>query len=146
MEKFKEKILKRTLFMSLVTILIAITYLVFSLNRDNLPSVPDFIRGFHTGSFAGVELVAVFFLAKYVGSLRKDELLKKLYIEENDERTKTIMQKSGALGMVICMEGLALATIIAGFIDVKVFFSLLGALIFISLVRGVMKIYYHFTM
>lgn len=146
MEKFKAKIRKRTLFLSIFLVVIAASYLVLSLYRDILPSVPDFIRGFHTGAFIGAELVAVFFIARYSVSLRKAELLKKLYIEENDERTKAIMQKSGALGMVICIEGLALAAIIAGFIDAKVFFSLLGALVFISLVRGFMKVYYHFTM
>lgn len=146
MEKFKAKIKRRTLIISIVLIIMAATYFLFSLYRNTLPPVPDFIRGFHTGAFIGVELVAVFFIARYSVSLRKEELLKKLYIEENDERTKMIMQKSGALGMGICMAGLALGTIAAGFMDKTVFFSLLGALLFISLVRGFIKVYYHFTM
>lgn len=146
MEKFKAKIRKRTLVISIVLLAMAATYFVFSLYRDSLPPVPDFIKGFHTGAFIGVELVAVFFITRYSVSLRREELLKKLYIEENDERTKMIMQKSGALGMGICMVGLAIGTIAAGFVDKTVFFSLLGALVFISLVRGFIKVYYHFTM
>ncbi len=146
MEKFKDKIRKRTIVMSLVIITISIIYFVLSLYKERMPAIPDFIRGFHAGAFIGIELVLVFFVSKYIGSMRKEEALKKLYIEENDERTIMIMQKSGASGMVICMIGFAIGTIVAGFINTTVFFTLLGSLIFISLVRGSIKIYCHFTM
>ncbi len=146
MERFKNKIRKRTTLMSVVIMGILVTYFVLSLYKGSLPVIPDFIRGFHTGAFIGVELTFVFFISKYIDSLRKEEALKKLYIEENDERTIMIMQKSGAIGMVICMIGLAIGTIVAGFINTTVFFTLLAALIFIALVRGFIKVYYHSTM
>lgn len=146
MDKYKEKIRKRILVMTIILIIIAVIYFMFSLFITSLPSVPDFIRGFHMGSFVGVELVLVYCIAKYAAGLRKDEVLKKLYIEENDERTKLIKQKSEAIGMEICMLGLSIGTITAGFLDTKVFFSLLGALAFTALVRGLIKVYCHFSM
>jgi hypothetical protein len=146
MEKYKKKIKKRIGVMSLVMICIAVIYFMLPVYSDALPQMPDFIRGFHAGAFAGVELVMVFFIVKYIIGMRKDESLRKLYIEENDERTKMIMAKSGALGMGICMVGLATGTVVAGFVNQTVFFALLGALLFISLVRASIKVYYHLKM
>ncbi len=143
MEKYKKKIQIRTILMSFVMIGLAVFYFVFPIYRKALPQIPDFIRGFHTGAFVGVELAMVFFIVRFFVSLRTEESLKKLYIQENDERSKMILQKSGALGMGICMLGMAAGTVVAGFVNTTVFFSLLSALIFISLVRGCIKIYYH---
>jgi|LSQX01.2.fsa_nt_gb uncharacterized membrane protein len=146
MEKYRARIKKRLVVMSITILVVVAMYLVFSLYRGSLPPIPDFIKGFHAGAFVGVAFMLMFLVGKYFMCLRKEESLRKLYIEENDERTKMIMQKSGAIGMVICMIGLAIATIVAGFLDKTVFLSLLGALLFISLVRGFIKIYYHLNM
>lgn len=54
-----------------------------------------------------------------------------------------IMQKTGAIGMSICILGLGFATVIAGFFNEAVFFSLLGATLFAALIKGIFKIYYH---
>jgi len=53
------------------------------------------------------------------------------------------MQKTGAMGMAICNIGLGCATVSAGFFNQIVFFSLLGATAFTSLVKGFFKLYYH---
>ncbi len=143
MEKFKEKIRLRVLLMAIVTICISVSYICLSLNADRLPPIHDFIRGFQFGAFSVVIVILVFFLAKYLGSLKNEEALKKLYIEENDERTIMIMQKTGAYGITICVVGLAFATVIAGFYNEIVFFALLGATVFTALIKGCFKIYYH---
>ena len=146
MDKFKAKIQKRIFVMAFILIILAVIYFIFPLYAAELPPIPDFIRGFHFGAFIGIELALVFFIVRFIVSLRTIESLKKLYIEENDERTKMIMQKSGAIGMGICMAGLSIGTITAGFLNETAFFSLLGALIFTALVRGFIKVYYHITM
>jgi uncharacterized membrane protein len=146
MDKYREKIRKRIIVMAFVLIVLAVIYFMLPLIITELPSIPDFIRGFHMGSFTAIELVLVFYIVRYIVSLRNEGALKKLYIEENDERTKMIMQKSGAIGMEICMAGLAIGTITAGFLDKTVFFSLLGALAFTALVRGLIKVYCCLTM
>ncbi|NLK85982.1 MAG: hypothetical protein GX279_00620 [Clostridiaceae bacterium] len=146
MERFKDKIRKRTVLMSLSIIAISGIYSVLSLYRGSMPAVPYFIKDLHTGAYLGIKLVLLFYVLKYIRSIRREEALKRLYIEENDERTIMIMQKSGASGMVICMIGFAIGTIVAGFFNAIMFFTLLSALIFIALVRVSIKIYYHFTM
>lgn len=143
MEKFKRKIRKRIFGMSLTIICLSITYFVLLSNKNNLPKTADFIMGFQTGVFCGLELGLVFYLVKNMVSIRDENSLKKLYIKENDERTIMIMQKTGAMGMAICNIGLGFATVIAGFFNQIVFFSLLGATAFTALVKGFFKLYYH---
>lgn len=63
------------------------------------------------------------------------------HIKENDECTIMIMQKTGAMGMAICNIGLGFSTVIAGFFNQIVFFSLLGATAFTALVKGFFKLY-----
>ena len=75
--------------------------------------------------------------------MRNEKALKKLYIEENDERTIMIIQKTGAMGITICIIGLAFTTVIAGFYNQIAFFSLFGATVFTALVKGFFKLYYH---
>jgi hypothetical protein len=143
MDKFKRKIRVRIIWMSAVLICIAFVYIALALAKDNLPVIPDFIRGFHTGVFTGIEIMILLVIVKYIASVRKEESLKKLFIEENDERKMAIMQKSGAWGMTACILGLAGATVVSGFFDQTVFFSLLGALIYTAAVKGILKIYYY---
>jgi len=57
MEKFKEKIRIRTLWMVVVIIFVAISFFVLLFNQDNLPEIPDFIKGFQTGAFCGLQLI-----------------------------------------------------------------------------------------
>lgn len=54
-----------------------------------------------------------------------------------------IMQKTGDMGMTICNIRLGCATVSAGFFNLIVFFSLLRATAFTSLVKGFFKLYYH---
>lgn len=144
MEKFRAKIQKRVLLLSLSAL---VTGLVFILLQSGLileaPLVPEFISGFNLGVFLGFEMILVFFTVRYFISLRNESMLKKLYIEENDERRKVIMEKTGAVGMIIFIILSAIGTVIAGFYDLTVFYTLMGTTVVSSLVRGVCKFYYH---
>lgn len=143
MGKFKEKIRVRTLVMSVVVISLALSYLVLFLNQDKLPQMPSFIMSFHAGVLCGLGILLIRDIFKNLRAIRDEKELKKLYIEENDERTIMIMQKTGAMGITICIIGLGFATVIAGFFNGIVFFSLLGATVFTALIKGFFKIYYH---
>ncbi|MDF2589140.1 MAG: hypothetical protein K0S41_2981 [Anaerocolumna sp.] len=143
MEKYAKKVKVRSFIMSIVTLLIGITIIFLMIIQKQLPNVPDFIRGFQFGAFSGLELIMIYYIVKDIISINDEKSLRKLYIKETDERTKAIMQQTGDIGMTICMIGLAFATIVAGFFDQTVFFSLLGATIFTSTIRGVLKLYYH---
>lgn len=144
MEKFKAKIQKRVFILSLTAIFTAAVYLllVSGLVVDT-PSVPGFVKGFNMGAFSGIELILVFFTVKYFVSMKNEDALKKLYIEENDERTKMIMEKTGAVGMLLFIIVSAIGAIVAGFFNQTVFYTLLGTTVLGSLIRGACKLYYH---
>ncbi|MCM3129583.1 hypothetical protein ACFQ3J_07630 [Paenibacillus provencensis] len=71
-----------------------------------------------------------FFLAKYIKASRNEAELKKLYIEENDERNAVILQSASSLSMVMIFVGLGIASMIAGFFNAVIFYTLLAALLF----------------
>lgn len=101
-----------------------------------------FIEGFQIGILLVLLGVLVFFFVKNIIAMRSPEQLKRLYISETDERKQFIKQKSGSVGMNIVMYGLALGTAVAGNLNDTVFFTLLGACLFVTLIRGFFKLYY----
>ena len=142
MEKYKEKVRIRTNSLSLLAVGTIIIYFVLMLNRDHLPVLPSFIKGFQLGAFIGLELFLVAFISKYMRARKDENRLKKMYIEENDERTGLIVLKAGSLGMVIISSGLGIATIIAGFFSATVFFTLMSALFFVLVVFYTLWVYF----
>lgn len=75
-----------------------------------------------------------FFLAKYIKASKNDAELKKLYIEENDERSVVIIQNASLLSIVMILVGLAIASVIAGFFNSLIFYTLLATLLFVLIV------------
>jgi hypothetical protein len=144
MEKFRAKIQKRVMVLSLTVIFISAVYLLLISGLImETPSIPDFIKGFNMGAFVGVELILVFFTVKFFFSMKNEDALKKLYIEENDERSKLILEKTGAVGMLLFILLCAIGTIVAGFFNETVFYTLLGVTALGAIIRGACKIYYH---
>lgn len=108
-------------------------------------AVPDFIMGFNSGVYVGVQAVMIYYMAKYVCAIKNEEKRKALYIAENDERSKYIEAQIGGVGINIILGGLALGTIVSGFFHETVFYTMLGTLVLSVLVKGVLKIYYNKT-
>lgn len=142
MEKFKQKLKTRIIIMIGIIVVVALTNLVLLINHNNLPTLPDFISGFQLGVFMGFELLLIIFTIKNILSLSSPEKLKKLYIEENDERKKLIKQKTGGVVIYIFIITIAFAALVAGYFNQLIFFTLLATLVFIELVMLALKIYY----
>jgi len=107
----------------------------------------DFFKGFgsafNIGVIYGIMSVAILFIIRNNKALKDDEKLKKLYIAETDERNLSIYQKAGSTGMNTITVGLLIGACVSIYFNMTVFFTLLGACLFVSLVRGVFKLYYH---
>ncbi len=138
MEKFKTTLRRRISIIALynVTTLIISTY-------GYTKNISDFMKGFQTGIFLGIQFLLIVIMFKYVKALRDEEKLKILYIAENDERRKFINSQIGGIGINIALSGLAVATIISGFYNTIIFLTLFGSLIFLVLVKGCLKLYYN---
>lgn len=105
-------------------------------------NISDMIHGFQVGIFIGIQIIIVIQIKKYNTALKNKDILKKLYIEEHDERTKLIKDKIGGIGLNLCIGGIAVAAVTAGFFNQIVFITLLSVLIFTVLVKGFFKVYY----
>ena len=120
---------------------------ILSSRFEKVETAPEFMRGFIDGFQVGVAAcllgVMIIFAVKYFIAISRPDRLKKLYIFETDERRIFIKQKTGNLGMNFVIYGLAVGTSVAGNLNNTVFFSLLGACLFATSVRGVMKLYYN---
>ena len=144
MEHFRDVLKKRLALAGLYNAcMIALIALGSFLGRKY--AVPDFIMGFNTGVCVGVQAVMIYYMGKYISALKSEEKRKALYIAENDERSKYIQAQIGGVGINIILGGLALGTIVSGFFQETVFYTMLGTLIVSVLVKGALKLYYNKT-
>ena len=95
-----------------------------------------------SGLLSGLLALVIIYIIRCQFAIRDDEKLKKLYIKETDERALFIYQKSGSIGMNISVAGLLLGALVCAYINIIVAATLLGACLFISLIRGFLKLYY----
>lgn len=146
MENFKNVLKKRLTLMGcfngLIVVFIVLTSIYSNMLTNGSEHIADMIHGFQVGIFIGLQIVLVMYIAKYIKALKNEDELKKLYIEEHDERTKLIKDKIGGVGFDFSLDAIATATIMAGFFHQMVFVTLLGVLIFMLLVKGFLKVYY----
>ena len=145
MDKFRKK-LKIRLLTQITGLICACAAFLFSFNLPKRTSDSDLVyafeAGFETGIFASFVCLLVLLIIRTSAAIMKPERLKKMYIAETDERILFIRQKSGSVGMSIILYGLVLGTIVAGNLDYTVFFTLLGACMFVGLIQGFLKFYY----
>ncbi|WP_339296933.1 hypothetical protein MKY92_16405 [Paenibacillus sp. FSL R5-0623] len=142
MDKYKIKVKTRKNVLSLVAAATLLIYVGLIFYRGGLPDLPSFIKGFHTGAFIGVELAVAFFLVRYIKASNNEAELKKQYIEENDERSVMILQRAGTLSTAIILVGLGIASVIAGFFNPLIFYTLLTCLLFVLIVFFALWMYY----
>jgi len=145
MEEFKKKLINRQILLFVAMLGAAGTFILssrFEQKATMSEHLREFIGGFQAGIAAGLLCVLIVFAIRYFMAAGNPERLKKLYISETDERTLFIKQKTGDIGMNIISYGLIVGANVAGNLNSTVFITLMCALLFVSLVRGFLKIYY----
>jgi len=146
MEEFKKRLVRRQLFIW-AGMLFACLAFILSSRFEKTETAPEHIRsfidGFQTGLAASLLGFLIILAVKYFIAKNKPDKLRKLYVFETDERRLLIKQKTGNIGMNIIVYGLAVGNAVAGNLNNTVFFTLLGACLFVTSVRGVMKLYYN---
>lgn len=144
MKEFKEVLKKRMKFVAIYNLLVLILlsngilhmFVGYNSHKGN------YIVGFDVGICIGIELLMLYHLGEYIKALKDESILKKLYISENDERSKYIAEKIGGKAVDIIILALCICAIIFGYINEIVFFTLLATLIFCILVKKILKVYY----
>jgi len=82
-------------------------------------------------------------LRMYAKALTSEAALKKLYIQENDERRKLIQDKIGGLGFNCMLGILAVSTTAAAFFNITVSVTLAVVLAVTAFMKSGLKIYYN---
>ncbi|MBQ6569813.1 MAG: hypothetical protein IJL87_06115 [Clostridia bacterium] len=136
MENYKKKIRARVFFMAMYTVAVSVFNLVAHLLDLEYSLPTDFLMGM----ICGIDLVAVFIIAKYLTALKNEEKLKAMYIEENDERNKTIRLRSGYPIVPAFVFVMLLAAVVAGYFNLTVMITLIATAFFELVVCLVIKL------
>lgn len=144
MEQFKKALKVRVGIMILACIIFLAFCIAagFILNEPNRSHFSDFHLGFQTGLSGTGVILFIYLSIKYILVLRKADALKKLYYQENDERTRAISEKSGGTLMYVCTIIILMAGIVAGYFNAAVFFTLVGCSMFLLITRAIISLYY----
>lgn len=146
MKEYTNKIKKRNVYLIVALLVTVITYIGLTIKTDSFAEMSSFIQGYNLGVALGMVLFISYHLFKNYSVLKQNEKLKKQYIEENDERSKTIKQKTGASAIYLLTLSFAFATIVAGFFNEVIFFTLLAVTFFTLAVVSILKKYYMRTL
>lgn len=142
MEKFRLEIKNRSKKITLAASLIFLIYVYLSRKIGVPDAINDLAAGYNLGLLIALQVGAIYFITKYNKALKNKAQLKKLYIEKHDERKELIQYKSSALGISIFIFILLLATIISGFYNLVVFYTLLGVCLMILITLVFVKLYF----
>ncbi len=147
MEQFKEKLKIDNLLYGVSVFFLAAFWLLSVLGLWE-PVVKDSHwhdawRGFVTGASSGLLGVMTFFLVRNLLALKDEKKLKKLYIQENDERLIQVWTKARASALQAFLLLGLVAIIIAGYFSPTVSITILGCVLFGSLLGIFFKIYWN---
>ena len=139
MEAFKKKLKTQQLLSTMVlTSSLAVYFLLRFLTKD----VSDFAQGLTTGFWIAIEVLALVNTVRLLVTLRNEEEIKKLYIQEKDERNIAIQKETSQKSAVINVIVLGLAVLVAGFFDIKVSVTLFVVLSVSALITIAVNLYY----
>ena len=102
----------------------------------------DSALGFINGLTLGIEIICVFWVYKIRKALKDDKMLRELYIDEHDERKNFIKLKSGSNLIGKIALGIFVASILASFFYLVVFYTVVITGIFLILVSLSLKLYW----
>lgn len=140
MEDFKKTIQKRNRLLKCGVLMVIILSIVLYF----VPIDPKLEHGisFQMGMLIGSAFIGIFFVYKYSRSLKDEVALKKLQINEHDERKKMIAQKTSQSALIATVAVMLLVACIMMYINQLVAFVMICAIYGILFMTFAFKIYY----
>ena len=144
MDTFKAELQKRLLALSTYTsgLLMLAVFSVTRPNAGETEAIRSFMAGLNAGLFAVVMVVLAMTFFRYFRALKHEDKRKALYIYEHDERRLLIRSKMGGEAIQWILSGMVVATVVSEFFNQTVFFTLLGALLFIAAIKTIFMAVY----
>ncbi len=139
MEEFRTKLQRKT---TIVTVLCCLLPIITIAAKMFFKLENDFSSGMTLGICCGSMLVVVYYLVRNFMILHNEEKLKKLYIEQTDERNEAICKEAMKTSSFILIIVFGIASIITGFIDQTICMTLCAVIYTSAFVTVVVKKYY----
>lgn len=89
-----------------------------------------------------VEAVLIWKSVHYIRIIKNEEYAKSAFVKQHDERINFVKMKSGVMSIKITLYVLAVVTVVFGFIDRNVFYTLFAVLTFIVIIMVSTSLYY----
>lgn len=99
-------------------------------------------RGFVSGASCGIAIFMLVGILRISKALRNENALKKLYVQEHDERQIQIWTAARATSMQIFLIIGLVSGIVAGYFNMTVSITILACVFIHSLLGGACKLYY----
>ena len=143
MEEFKKKLQKKLWISTFCCMFVPVVLIVMQIitKKD-----VDYASGMIYGAVSGALVTAVFNLARMYSALHNEDKLKKMYIEETDERNIMLNKETCNTALIISLICISFASVIASFFNIGISIALAAAACFTALVTVVVRIYYNKTM
>lgn len=137
MEAYRKKLrIRFVVYIILGIIMALLTVLTCLYSRK---SNQDFLLGFRSGVGFAVSAMLLMKAFEFKKALGSNEKIKKMYINETDERTVMICQKISSLSFEIVSICIMFSMIISSFYNTTVFCTLLCVGLFMALVKITVK-------
>ncbi|HAZ06089.1 MAG TPA: hypothetical protein DCY58_07325 [Acetobacterium sp.] len=151
MEKFKRTVKRRITISSGMALLALVlgAYSIYSIITADISTATHsdgFVAGFQFGLIVSILVLSVIDIIKLSLTIKDETKLKLLYNKEHDERMKAIRSKAGMPLIAVTSVLLIIAAIIAGYINITVFYTLIIAVATQLSVSPVVKLYCMKTM
>ncbi|KAF5089377.1 hypothetical protein LNN31_00730 [Acetobacterium wieringae] len=151
MEKFKRTVKRRITISSGMALLALVlgAYSIYSIITADISTATHsdgFVAGFQFGLIVSILVLSVIDIIKLSLTIKDETKLKLLYNKEHDERMKAIRSKAGMPLIAVTSVLLIIAAIIAGYINITVFYTLIIAVATQLSVSAVVKLYCMKTM
>lgn len=150
MENYRDKLKLNNLITGLCAFLLAaFCFFMAAAEAGLIPITPagdshwqHMWRGFCVGAACGVLATMIFDLVRSIRALKDEKLLKKLYVEENDERTIQIWTAARAMAMRTFLMLALAAGVVAGYFNMVVSITILACAVVLSVMGALFKLYY----
>ena len=144
MEQYKEKLKVSQRIYTVAAVLL----MIFSIGIVNITPVTGDShwqsrwRGFISGASVGIAVFMLMGIIRISKALKDEKALKKLYIQDHDERQIQIWTAARATAMQIFLIGGLVAGIVAGYFNMTVSITILACTVTQAFLGGGCKLYY----
>ena len=152
MEQFKEKLRVQNLIFSLLTVLMLVFFIWYRAGIAGRIWFPepagsrefqDFWEGFIHGGLAALWLILICLMVRNTAAMKDEAKLKKLFVQENDERSQQIAVYARAASTQAFLFGGLAAASIAGFFSMAVSLTIIACVLANGLLAISFKLYYN---